>query len=301
MPTLTATPLTAATEASVVVLTATLAFVALEYRGAEFLAWLRRHGSSVLIVAGAALGLVISLSWVATTIRTPLIAWTASVVVVLGVALVGLVLGFRGGLDLPRPGPSNLLGERAAHQNARGVRVAPRRSVAPSSPPDRSSRALEVLRIALGAIWTLNLLFIVLPTAGYWGSFSSAAAGFGASTPGGPGFANYVAAHASLFAWLIALATGYLAVSFLLGFTTRLACVVGVAASALFLWTQYSSTFAFPGGTDVGPHPLYLAIYLVLLLGGAGRYWSVDGKMWMWTEGKRALDRTGRWVAAPPA
>jgi len=158
-------------------------------------------------------------------------------------------------------------------------------------------RAIETLRIGLGVIWALNLLFIVIPAADYWGSFSSVAASFGSSTPGGPGLADFIAAHPLFFAWLIAVATAYLAVAFLLGFTTRLACVVGMIASAFFLWTQYTTTFAFPGGTDVGPHPLYLAMYVILLVGGAGRFWSVDRRLWR--SGKTILRRLGRWVAAP--
>lgn len=172
-------------------------------------------------------------------------------------------------------------------------------SPAPSgNPASTGERALEILRIGLGFIWALNLLFIVLPSAGYWGSFSSVAASFGSSTPGGPGLANFVAAHSLFFAWLIAVATAYLAVAFLLGFTTRLACVVGVVSSAFFLWTQYTTTFAFPGGTDVGPHPLYLAMYIILFAGGAGRYWSVDRRLW--SSGKTVLRKLGRWVAGPP-
>jgi len=166
-----------------------------------------------------------------------------------------------------------------------------------ASPMTPGERAIEVLRIGLGLIWSLNLLFIVLPSADYWGSFSTVAASFGSSTPGGPGFANFVAAHPLLFAWSIAVATAYLAVAFLLGFTTRLACVIGTVASAFFLWTQYTTTFAFPGGTDVGPHPLYLAMYVILFVGGAGRYWSVDRKLWK--SGKAILRKFGRWVAGP--
>jgi len=172
----------------------------------------------------------------------------------------------------------------------------------PSGPGERlagADRAVEALRIGMGLIWTLNLLFIILPSADYWSSFSSVATGFGSTTPGGPGFADYVANHPAVFSWTIALATAYLAVAFLFGFTTRLACVVGLAASAIFLWTQYTSTFAFPGGTDVGAHPLYIAMYVALLLGGAGRYWSID--RWVWRVGSLWLKRVGRWVAGPPA
>ncbi len=136
--------------------------------------------------------------------------------------------------------------------------------------------AIETLRIGIGVTWALNLIFIVLPAAQYFSTFHDVATGYGPTTLGGPGIANYVAAHSLFFEWLIALATGYLAVAFTLGFTTRLAIVVGTVASVFFVVTQFWATFMFPGGTDVGAHPLYLVIYLSLFLGGAGRMYSVD-------------------------
>lgn len=149
----------------------------------------------------------------------------------------------------------------------------------------------------MGAIWAANLLFILLPSADYWGSFSDVAASFGSTTLGGPGFANYVAANPTFFAWFIAIATAYLAFAFLFGFTTRLACVVGFVASVAFLLTQWTATFAFPGGTDVGAHPLYLAIYVALYVGGAGRFWSLDS--WIWRTGRSRADWLARWIATP--
>jgi len=157
---------------------------------------------------------------------------------------------------------------------------------------------MEVLRIAIGLVWAANLLFIVLPSANYWASFASVAASYGAATPGGPGFANLVASNPTFFAWTIAIITTYLAVAFLLGVTTRLACVVGFVASLLFLWTQWGQTFVFPGGTDVGAHPLYLVIYVALFVGGAGRFWSVDG--WVWRTGRAWFGSAVRWIAALP-
>jgi uncharacterized membrane protein YphA (DoxX/SURF4 family) len=164
-------------------------------------------------------------------------------------------------------------------------------------PRERAWRGLDVLRILLGVIWSANLLFILLPTADYWGSFSDVAASYGPTTLGGPGFANYVAANPTFFAVLIAVATGYLAVAFLLGFTTRLACAVGFLASAVFFLTQWATTFAFPGGTDVGAHPLYMACYVALFIGGAGRFWSLDA--WIWRTGRARVARVARWIATP--
>jgi uncharacterized membrane protein YphA (DoxX/SURF4 family) len=149
----------------------------------------------------------------------------------------------------------------------------------------------------MGVIWAFNLLFIVLPAADYWGSFSDVAASFGPTSLGGPGLANYVAANPAVFAVLIAVATAYLAVAFLFGVTTRLACAVGFVASLVFLTTQWTTTFAFPGGTDVGAHPLYLAIYVALFVGGAGRFWSLDA--WIWRTGRARFARLSEWIATP--
>lgn len=158
---------------------------------------------------------------------------------------------------------------------------------------------MDVLRILLGVIWAANLLFILLPSAVYWSTFSDVASGYGPTTLGGPGFANYVAANAGFFAWLIAGTTAYLATAFLLGLTTRLACVAGFVASVAFFLTQWDTTFAFPGGTDVGAHPLYMACYVALFVGGAGRFWSLDA--WIWRTGRARGARLARWIAAPYA
>ncbi|HEV2165624.1 MAG TPA: hypothetical protein VGS23_01395 [Thermoplasmata archaeon] len=136
--------------------------------------------------------------------------------------------------------------------------------------------SIELLRVGAGFIWLINLLFIVNPQNQYWSTFSSTALSFAPTTVGGPGLAQFVAAHPLLFAWGIALLTGYLAVALLLGLTTRLACFLGSFFSAILLATQFGSTFLFPGGTDVGAHPLYILVYAVLIVGGAGETLSVD-------------------------
>lgn len=167
----------------------------------------------------------------------------------------------------------------------------------PTPPADRAGRALDLLRILLGLIWAVNLVFIFLPAADYWGSFSVVARSYGPTSLGGEGLANFVAGHPTFFASLIAAVSVYLALALLLGFTTRLACVVGFMASTAFLVTQWNATFFFPGGTDVGAHPLYLIIYLALFLGGAGRYGSVDA--WIWSTGRARWRRISHWIATP--
>lgn len=165
------------------------------------------------------------------------------------------------------------------------------------TPNERGWRGLDVLRILMGVIWSANLVFILLPSAEYWSTFAAVADSFGPSTLGGPGLPDYVAAHPLVFSWLIAIATAYLALAFLLGATTRLACGVGAIASVGFLLTQWNTTFSFPGGTDVGPHPLYLAVYTAMFVGGAGRFWSLDS--WVWKSGRARWARVAAYVATP--
>jgi len=140
----------------------------------------------------------------------------------------------------------------------------------------RPELAIELLRIGVGVVWAMNFVFVVAPANNYFGGFGQIALSFAPTTLGGPSLAQFVAAHAAFFSWLIALLTGYLAVAFLLGFTTRWACLFGGIFSAVLLGTQVGSTFVFPGGTDVGEHPLYLVIYVCLVFGGAGQALSLD-------------------------
>jgi hypothetical protein len=135
---------------------------------------------------------------------------------------------------------------------------------------------IEVLRIGLGIVWFANFFFIVYPPNNYFGDFSSIALTFAPVSFGGPGFPDYVAAHPLFFSWLIAGTTGYLAFAFTLGLTTRIACFVGSCFSAVLFAIQIGSIFVFPGGTDVGEHPLFILISAVLLVGGAGRALSLD-------------------------
>ncbi len=142
--------------------------------------------------------------------------------------------------------------------------------------PRTARSVMEYLRIGVGLVWVANLVFILDPANHYWSTFSAVALTFAPTTIGGPGFAQFVSAHPLFFSWLVALVTGYLALAFTLGFTTRIACFVGSGFSAILLATQWGSTFFFPGGTDIGEHPLYILIYGTLVVGGAGASLSVD-------------------------
>jgi len=147
---------------------------------------------------------------------------------------------------------------------------------------------IEFLRIGAGAIWLANFIFILDPANDYWSSFSRNALSFAPTTIGGPGLAQYVSAHPLPFSWAIALVTAYLTVSFLLGLSTRAACLIGSCFSGVLLATQFGSTFFFPGGTDVGEHPLYILIYMTLVLGGAGESLSLDHVLAGWVAHRRA-------------
>lgn len=149
----------------------------------------------------------------------------------------------------------------------------------------------------MGVIWGLNMVFVLEPSNQFFPTFRATAASFAPTSLGGPGVADFVAAHALVFAWVTAVLTAYLAVAFVLGLTTRLACLVGGVASLVFLATQFVSTFQVPGGTDVGPHPLYLLIYLILFVGGVGRYLSVDQRIVQRTRAR--FPRLSFWLAVP--
>lgn len=170
-------------------------------------------------------------------------------------------------------------------------------AVAPDSTKAGHGRMIEILRIGVGIVWFANLFFIVYPPNNYFGYFSTLARSFAPVSFGGPGFPDYVAAHPLFFSWLIALVTGYLAFAFTLGLTTRLACYVGSCFSAVLFAIQIGTIFVFPGGTDVGEHPLYILISAVLLVGGAGESLSLDA--WVRTEWSRY--RASRPAVARPA
>ncbi|MCI4368027.1 MAG: hypothetical protein L3K09_00470 [Thermoplasmata archaeon] len=163
---------------------------------------------------------------------------------------------------------------------------------------DPKGMSIDLLRVGMGVVWALNLIFILTPSNQYFPMFQSMASGYDQTTFGGPGFADFVASYPVFFAWAIAIVTGYLAIAFLAGFTTRLACVLGALASIAFLLTQFYTTFALDGsGTDVGAHPLYLLVYAIMFTGGAGQYFAIDH--WVWTSGNARVPRISRWIAAP--
>ena len=205
-------PLMATTAILVILLTAALALLSLEYRGILFIRWMGRNGTP-LLAAGALVALPLAgVVTVASLVASAAIAIPAGLVIVLSGALLMLYVGYRRA-DL-MPWLAGLMRPRtAASGSISSELIASTR---------RTASAVEVLRIGLGVVWAANLTFILFPSSNYWGSFAAVAASYGPTTPGGSGFAQFVSAYPSVFAGLIALVTAYLAVAFLTGFTTRL-------------------------------------------------------------------------------
>jgi uncharacterized membrane protein YphA (DoxX/SURF4 family) len=157
-----------------------------------------------------------------------------------------------------------------------------------TSSPD-AAHAMAALRIGLGIIWALNLLFILDPANDFFPTFAATAGSFGPSTLGGPSLPTFVADHPMIFAGFTAGTTAYLAFAFLSGWTTRIACLIGLVFNALLLATQYGQVVVIPGGTDVGPQPIYLLIYVTLLLAGPSSMWSLEAWVRSRSEHRRSV------------
>jgi hypothetical protein len=145
----------------------------------------------------------------------------------------------------------------------------PNASVGATANPvaERSRLAVGLLRLGLGLVWLANVVFVVDPANGFFSSFSSVAGSFGGATLGGPGFASFVAANPLVFSVLIAATTIGLAAAFLGDFLVRPACIAGLVFNLALFVTQWGQTAVIPGGTDVGPHPVYIVGYLALFVG----------------------------------
>jgi uncharacterized membrane protein YphA (DoxX/SURF4 family) len=163
--------------------------------------------------------------------------------------------------------------------------------------------AIAMVRIGLGVVWTLNLLFILDPANQFFSGFSATAQSFGGTTIGGPSLSNFVASNSEFFSLLIAGTTLYLAVALIVGMTTRVACLVGLVFNAALLVTQFGTIVVIPGGTDVGPMPLYIVIYLGLLANGGPTLLSVDA-LWAARRASRSfpahVSTPSRHVASDP-
>ena len=150
-------------------------------------------------------------------------------------------------------------------------------------PSDRSAAAIIAVRWGLGGIWGFNLLYVVLPANQFFPTFSATVSSFDSESLGGAALPSLANAYPSFAAVGVAVLTGYLAIAFLLGVTTRAACIVGAAFSGLLLALQFGLVWNLPGPTDVGPHPLYLLAYLALLIGYGEAPGTVDHLIRKWT------------------
>jgi hypothetical protein len=124
-------------------------------------------------------------------------------------------------------------------------------------------------------VWALNLVCIFDPANGYFTGFGATAASVEGTSLGGSAFPTFVAAHPLVFSLVIAVVTLYLAIAFLFGVSTRAACIVGTVFALALLVSQFGSTFVI-GGTDVGPMPIYVAVFGALFFGHAERTLSFD-------------------------
>ena len=154
-------------------------------------------------------------------------------------------------------------------------------------PPDRARRGVALLRLGLGAAWLANAFYILDPANGFFSTFSGVASSFGPSTAGGPAVADFVAEHAFVFSILIAAVTVSLAIAFLSDVAVRTACLVGAAFNIALLVSQWGQITTIPGGTDIGPQPLYLIAYGVLWVGYRPGDWSLLGLARVWASRRR--------------
>lgn len=164
------------------------------------------------------------------------------------------------------------------------------RAPSPAVVAARARHALLFFRLGLGVVWALNLIYVVDPANQFFSTFSVVAGSFASTSVDGGAVATFAAGHPLPFALVVAGITAYLAVAFLLGLTTRWACVVGAGFNAALLWTQFGSLTLLPGGTDVGPHPLYLLAYAVLLIGHGPDRLSVDSWILRRSQRSAAVD-----------
>lgn len=157
--------------------------------------------------------------------------------------------------------------------------------------PDRSRRGVALLRLGVGAAWLANAYFVLDPANQFFSSFSGVASSFGASTAGGPAVADFVAQNPFVFSILIAAVTVSLAIAFLSDVAVRTACLVGAAFNIALLVSQWGQVTTIPGGTDIGPQPLYLIAYGVLWVGYRPGDLSLATAVRNWASRRRASHR----------
>ncbi len=154
------------------------------------------------------------------------------------------------------------------------------RAVPTSSVSRSRSAGFAILRILFGVVWAIDASF-------KWQSaFVNAFAGYLAGAlKGQPPAAHawiefwlgIIRVNPTLFARLIAVCETSLAIALILGILTNLACAGGAVLSFMIWSTAEGFGGPYhPGSTDIGTSIVYIFVFAAILLGSAGRRFSVD-------------------------
>jgi len=159
-----------------------------------------------------------------------------------------------------------------------------------SKNPIQKAKAIAIMRIAFGLVWTIDAYFKWQP------AFADNFIGYIKETLDGQpaiihawlnSWINIVSINPVLFARLVALGESAIAIGLLLGLLSNLAYAGGVLLSFV-IWTVPEG-FGGPytaGSTDIGTGIIYIFVFVGLFLLSAGQYYGLD---------KRVRSKLGRW------
>lgn len=169
----------------------------------------------------------------------------------------------------------------------------------PRTAPPRQAKAIALLRIAFGVIWAVDAALKWLPSFAQhtmMDELEEASAGQPAPVQTWIGaWMRLLELNPDVFGMLLALAETAIAVGLLGGAFTTAVCAAGGALS-LMIWST-GEGFGGPygdGATDVGASLVYVPLFAVLAVIGAGGTWGVD----RWLQPR--LGRLG-WLSSRPA
>ena len=169
----------------------------------------------------------------------------------------------------------------------------------PRTAPPRQAKAIALLRIAFGVIWAVDAALKWLPSFAprtMMDELEEASAGQPAPVQAWIGaWMRLLEFNPDVFGMLLALAETAIAVGLLGGAFTTAVCAAGGALS-LMIWST-GEGFGGPygdGATDVGASLVYVPLFAVLAVIGAGGTWGVD----RWLQPR--LGRLG-WLSSRPA
>jgi uncharacterized membrane protein YphA (DoxX/SURF4 family) len=145
----------------------------------------------------------------------------------------------------------------------------------------REARAIAVVRMAFGVIWAVDAALKWLPSFAEY-TLMDTLGGAAADQP--PlvqawidGWIGVADAFPAGFAIGLALAETSIAVGLLGGVFTNAVCLAGAGVS-LLIWST-GEGFGGPygdGSTDVGASPIYVLVFALLAVVGAGGTWGLD-------------------------